>query len=245
MLLPSLVALALLNVPATMDPPRARFDSVVPRLPDGYGPGRVSIRVHTTAIPEAASIGLVGELFARTGLAITETQGVRIEVVVPDDVRFDAIEARIVDGLVLEPEKRSFIGRVGSAFLSLLRILLVGKLVDAADELALPGVAWATALGMSNPGDELVKLSTSDRLLVERESENFSDHGQFSVCRTMLALSPWSELVEVQLRGRDRTTGEEVAFLIPRLPLRSSESPGPEAEESSQWAIATAAGAVR
>ena len=237
MLLSSLVALALLSAPATNDRPRASFDSVVPRLPDGYGPGRVSIRVHATAIPTAATDALVGDLFSRTGLAITETQGVRIEIVVPEEVRFESIEARVVDGLVLQPEKRSLLGRVGSAVLSILRILLVGQLIDAADELAVSGVAWAAALGIPDPDDELVKLSTSEKLSIERGADMFSDHGSFSVCRAMLALSPWTELVEVELRGRDRTTGEEVAFFIPRLPLHGEERPVPEANETSQWAV--------
>ena len=43
----------------------------------------------------------------------------------------------------------------------------------------------------------------------------------------------------VELRGRDRTTGERVAFFIPRLPLHGEEIPAPNAIEASEWAMAS------
>lgn len=238
MLLSSLLALAVLSVPVDADPPRGIFDSVVPRLPDGYGPGRVAIRVHTVQMPQSALPTLVGDLVARTGMAITETQGVRIEVTLPDDVEFDSMQARIVDGLVLQPQRRSFLKRVGSTVVSLLRFLIVGRLISATDDLAISGAAWAVALGAPHPQDELLRLSTSDTLFVNRDASTFSDHGNFTVCRAMLALSPWTELVDIQLRCRDRTSGEQVAFIIPRLPLHDNATPEPNRTTNSRLVMA-------
>ena len=125
----------------------------------------------------------------------------------------------------------------GGALLSILRLILVGQLIDAADDLAVSGVAWAAALGIPSPDDELVKLSTSEALTVRRGASTFSDHGEFSVCRAMLALSPWTELVELRLRGRDLTTGKEVAFLIPRLQLHGEAMPEPDTTDAARWAM--------
>lgn len=239
MLLSSLLALAVLAAPAEADQLRGSFDSVVPRLPGGYDAGRVSIRVHTVAMPEASSPALVGEVVSRTGLMITETQGARIEVILPEDVEFESMRARIVDGLVLQPQERSFIGKVGNALVSLLRMLLVGRLISATDDLVVPGAAWAMALGAPDPQDELVRLSTSETLFVDREASSFSDHGPFVVCRAMLALSPWTELVDIQLRCTDRVSGKMVEFLIPRLALHHNETPEPG--ETVNWKLVAAA----
>jgi hypothetical protein len=239
-LLPSLLALALLSSPAGAEPLRGSFDSVVPRLPGGYGPGRVCIRVHTVPLPEGASPALVGDLVARTGALITDTQGIRIEVVLPDDVEFISLEARVVDGLVLQPERKSLLRRVGSALVSLLRILLIGQFVSAADDLAVSGTVWAAALGAPDADDELVRLSTSDTLAFDRGMRTFSDHGRFVVCRAVAAFSPWTELVDVRIEGHDRTTGQKVALQIPRIPLHENEVPGtaPERAASWQWVMA-------
>jgi hypothetical protein len=234
----SLLALALLAAPADTDPLRGTFDSVVPRLPGGYGPGPVSIRVHTVEIPASASPTLVGDLIARTGVAITETQGARIELVLPDDVTFDSMRARIVDGLALQPQNRSFIGRVGDVLVSLLRILLVGRLVSATDELSVSGAVWTAALGAPSTEDELVRLSTSDTLHFDRDSSTFSDHAGIVVCRTMLGLSPWTELVDIELRCTDRVSGESVGFVIPRLPLHRNARPEPNREANWQLVMA-------
>ena len=239
MLLSSLFALAVLSSSTAAGAPRGSFDSVVPRLPDGYGPGRVSIRVHTVPIPESVSPALVGDLFGRTGLPITEMQGVRIELLLPDEVEFASMQARVVDGLVLEPQRRSFLGRVGGVVVSLLRFLLVGRLISSADDLSLPGAAWAAALGAPDPDEELVRLSTSETLTIERGAGGFSDHGGVVVYRTVLALSPWTELVDLQLRCRDRTNGQTVEFLIPSLSLRGDGVPPQEGSGSWQWALAS------
>lgn len=235
----SLLALALFAAPANVDPLRGTFDSVVPRLPGGYGPGPVSIRVHTVELPASAMPALIGDLVARTGVAITETQGARIELVLPDDVTFESMQARIVDGLVLEPQSRSFIGRVGDVLVSLLRILLVGRLVSATDELSVSGAVWTAALGAPTTEDELIRLSTSDTLHFDRDSSTVSDHAGIVVCRTMLALSPWTELVDVELRCTDRVSGDSVGFVIPRLPLYRNVPPEPNRE--ANWKLVMAA----
>lgn len=240
MLLSSLLALAVLSTPAATDQLRGSFDSVVPRLPGGYGTGRVALRVHAVPLPEASTPPLVGELISRTRMMITDAQGVRIEVVLPREVEFESIEARVVDGLVLEPQERSFLGRVGHAVVSLLRILLVGRLISATDDLAVSGAAWALALGVPDTEDELVRLSTSEALSIDRGESSFSDHGSFVVCRSMLAFSPWTELVDIQLRCRDRTTGRQVEFLIPRLPLHRNATP--ESPQEAQWRVVMATG---
>lgn len=240
MLLSSLLALALLATPTPVETPRGSFDSVVPRLPGGYGPGRVSIRVLTVPMPASGSAGLVGDLFARTGLPITGTEGVRVEIMVPGDVRFESLRADVVDGLVLEPERRSFLARVGNALVSLLRILFVGRLVSSADELAIPGAVWATALGAPNAEEEIVRLSTSEQLSIDRDASAFSDHGDRVVYRTMLALSPWTELVDVQLSCTDRTSGARVGFTIPRLPLHPESPDG--APHQDTWRLVSVTG---
>jgi hypothetical protein len=237
--LSSLLALTVLATPQA-DEPRGSFDSVVPHLPGGYGPGRVSIRVHAVQLPETISAALVGDLVARTGVPITETQGVRIEITLPDDVRFASMQARVVDGLILEPQERSLLGRVGSALVSLLRLLLVGRMISAADELAIPGAAWAAALGAPDADEELVRLSTSETLSADRDASAFSEHGSRIVYRSMLALSAWTELVDIRLCCHDRVSGKPVAFFIPRVPLHADPatpkgpSPNPQLVHSSR-----------
>jgi len=239
-LLSSLLVFAILSVPAATDQPRGSFDSVVPELPGGYGPGRVSIRVHAVQMPQSSSPALIGDLVARTGVTITETQGVRIEMTLPDDVRFESMRARVVDGLVLQPQQRSFIGRVGTVLVSLLRILLVGKLVSAADDLSVTGAVWATALGIPDTDDEIVRLSTSETLSFGRDASAFSDHDGVAIYRTMLALSPWTELTDIELRCTDQTSGEKVAFFIPRLVLHGNELP--DADRAATWQLVMAPG---
>ncbi|RKZ07662.1 hypothetical protein DRQ32_09850 [bacterium] len=233
MLMPSILALVVLSAPAGVDPPRGTFDSIVPRLPGGYGSGPVSIRVHTVPLPESASPALVSDLISRTGTVFTETQGVRIEIVLPKDVDFESLQARVIDGLVLEPQRRSLIGHLGNALVSLLRILLVGQLVTATNDLAISGAAWAVALGAPNAEKELIRLSTSETLFVDREAATFSDHSGFVICRSMLAFSPWTELVNIELRCTDRTTGKEELFIIPRLALHHNATPN--SDQSTSW----------
>jgi hypothetical protein len=234
-----LLSLAALAIASSIDAlPRATFESVVPRMPGGYGPGRVAIQVHTVPVPAPASPALVGDLIARSGVAITETQGVRIEVTLPEEVRFESLEARVVDGLVLESRQRSFFGHVGDALLSLLRILVVGRLISATDELTVPGAAWAAALGAPDAEEELVRLATSESLRVERDAPTFSDHGRFVVCRSVIALSPWTELVDIKLSCRDEVSGKPVAFLIPRLALHDYDTRDPDPELGWQWVLA-------
>lgn len=240
-----LFALLFLVAPATAQTPRGSFDSVVPSLPDGYGTGRVSIRVHAVPLPQDSSSALAGDLFARTGVAITETHGVRIELVLPADLRFESMHARVVDGLVLQPEGRSFLGQVGSALVSLLRLLLVGRLVTATDDLVVSGAAWAAALGAPDPQEELVRLNSSETLSVDRSASAFSDHGAFVVCRALFAFSPWTELVDIQLRCTDQVTGKPVAFLIPRLSLHPEPDREPARGAESRLAAARVVGGER
>ena len=238
MIFSSLIALAVLSSPGGAELPRGTFDSVVPRLPGGYGPGQVSIRVHAVQMPQSSSNALVGDLVARTGVAVTETQGIRMEMVLPDDVDFESLRARVVDGLVLQPRQRSLLGRVGSAVVSLLRILLVGRLISATDDLAMSGAVWAAALGTTSAEDEIVRLSTTDELVVDRSAPTFSDHGEVVICRSMLALSPWTELVEIELRCRDLVSGKRVSFFIPRLPLHGNARQELDRKPNPQWVMA-------
>ena len=210
---------------------------LVPRMPDGYGAGRIAVRVRTVALPEASVSALVDGLSARTGVAVTSAHGVRVEIVLPRDVQFESIRARVADGLVVQPEARGFVGRVGGALLSVLRIVLFGKLVAAADDLAIPGAAWAVALGAPDASDEMVRLTTADEFTVDRGQRAFSDHGDFVVCRAMFALTPWTELVEVDVRGIDLVSGDDVTFRIPRIRLdglmRDVPTPAPLARTAS------------
>lgn len=211
---------------------------LVPRLPDGYGPGRVAVRVRTSAVPPASAGALMDGLALRTGVAATAAHGVRIEVVLPDDVEFLGLDARVADGLVLAPEHRGVVRRIGDALLSVVRLLFFGRLVAAADDLALSGVAWASALGAPQGGDEMVRLTTADTFEVRRGHRSFSDHGDFVVCRAMFALTPWTELVQVRLRGLDRSSGREVEFRVPRIPLDGvvePEAPLPFARTAVAW----------
>lgn len=209
---------------------------LVPRLPDGYAAGQVAVRVRTVPIPPASAAHLVDGLAVRTGVAVTAAHGVRLEVALPADVHFTSLRAQVADGLVVEPEQRGFVGKVGGAVLSVLRLLLFGHLVSAADELAIPGTAWAMALGAPNPHEEMVRLTTGEELYVERGQKSFSDHGDFVVCRAMLALTPWTELVQVHVEGFDQVSGKNVSFQIPRIRIdgdpATEPTPGPIARET-------------
>lgn len=240
MFLPTLLTLLVLCSPAGTPEPRGAFDSVVPLLPGGYASGRVSIHVYSVPMPQATPTELVGDLVARTGMPITESHGVRIQLTLPDDLRFESMEARVVDGLVLRPQGRSFIGRVGNALVSVLRLLFVGRLISATDELVVSGAVWAAALGSPDVADEVVRISTSEFLSLKRDAPTFSDHGNYVVLRSMLALSPWTELVDIQLTCFDRVSGKQVGFLIPRLSLHGEEEPesAPTRTTSSRVAMA-------
>ena len=130
----------------------------------------------------------------------------------PDGYRAGRVAVR-VRTVALPPEHRGFTGKVGHALLSILRLVLFGRLVSAADELAIPGTAWAAALGAPDGADEMVRLTTDDEFVVARGDRSFSDHGSFAVCRAMVALTPWTELVRVRLRGppRSRSAGTSSA----------------------------------
>lgn len=215
LLLPLLTLLPVLpSAPASTS---GDWQILVPRLPDGHGPGRIAVRVRTVAVPAATTGALVDGLALRTGVAATAAHGVRIEVVLPAGVDFLGLHARVADGLVLAPEHRGVVRRFGDALLSVVRLLFFGRLVAAADDLALSGIAWAHALGAPEGTDEMVRLTTADTFEVRRGHRAFSDHGDFVVCRAMFALTPWTELVQVRLRGLDRSSGREIEFGVPRI----------------------------
>jgi len=198
---------------------------LVPQMPEGHRAGRIAVRVQLVAIPSSSTTAFIEKLSMRTGIGSTSAQGVRIEVAVPTDVEFTALHATVADGLVLQQQQRSFLGRVGGALLSIFRLLLIGKLVAVTDDLTIPSTTWALALGAPESDDGTVHLNTGDQLVVQRGQEAFTDHGEFVVCRAMLALTPWTELVQVRVRGIDRVSGRSVEFLIPRLGLGSELAP--------------------
>lgn len=201
---------------------------LVPRLEGGHPAGRVAFRVSTVTLPSANTGAFVEGLALRTGVAVTRTHGLRLEIVLPPDVEFTSIRAHVADGLVLGPASRGVASRVGHALLGVLRILLFGQLVSAADDLAIPGAAWAVALGAPEVDEELVRLNSSNVFFVERGQRAFTDHGDFVVCRAMMAYTPWTELVGIELRGFDRRSGDDVRYTISRLPLAAARRPPAE-----------------
>ena len=180
--------------------------------------GRVGLRMTTYALPDSVDpLGGWGRrLMHRTGLFGTELSSVRVEVTLPDGVRFESLEARLADGLVLERDA-SLLRAVGRAVRQVLRVLLLGQLVSAVDTLELPNSLWTLALGMPETGDEAVRVRATDRLRFARDDENTTDHGRFVVGRAVLALTPFSELIALRVHGRVEGTGESVVFDVPRF----------------------------
>lgn len=203
----------------------------------------VSIERYELPVGLLADDELLGELEAMTGVAGTTLSGVRVRVAMPAGYRFDGLTGSIADGLLLE-RRGGFVHGLRQVLAHIARLLLFGKLVDATDELELPSSVWFLMLD-GDPSEQAdVDVSTTESIDIDPDDGRVTNHGDYVVCRLMVAASALTELVQLEIRGRNDATGRRVNYKIPRLvvPVAQREPvPGaagrrdPLAHARAQW----------
>jgi len=182
--------------------------------------------VETFPLPAEAALGseLLSDLALQTGVAGTEVRGIRLKIGLPAGYVFESVEVGAADARFLLRD-RGFLGTIGHVLSRALRFLLLGQLVSAGTDLEIPGAAWSLLLDATPLGpEESVDLHAARHTRSERGDANTTDHGQFVVCRYLMAANPLSELVGIHVVAHDPVRDATVRYHLPRLKL-----PAPEA----------------
>lgn len=181
-------------------------------------------QVETFPVPQAGAMTptVLANLSAETGIAGTEIVGLRVKVGLAEGHRLETLELAIADGRFLVHD-RGFLESAGQFLLRVLRFLLLGQLVTAGSGLEIPAQSWSVLFGGNAvDGSEMLDLYTKRDLTLKGNDSAITNHGEFIVCRFLVAANQLSELVNVQIRTKDPRTRDWLSYHIPRvvLPLR-------------------------
>jgi len=195
------------------------------RLDDLMGESeRVGVRyvdVEAFDVPghERLPMETLNRLSRETGVAGTDIVGIRLKIGIGRGYRFERLDAGIADGLFLV-EQRSFMSRVGGFLLHVARFLLLGQLVSAGSALEIPAQSWGLLVSGEPAADaDTVELYTRSELSLEMDDRQATNHGDFVICRFILAANELSELVNLRVETRDRSNGDWLHYNLPRLEL--------------------------
>lgn len=201
-------------------------------IPDPLAPKQQPFfSVETFPLPAAHTLdpSLQSHLALETGVAGTAVVGIRLKIGMPEGYLFESVELGTADAVFLLRD-RGFLGTVGHMLSRALRFLLLGQLVTAGTDLEIPGAAWSLLLDVSPLGpEESVDLHTSRRTHSRRGDANTTDHGEFVVCRFLVAANHLSELVGIHVEARDPHRDATVRYHLPRLKLPDPGSIQPKA----------------
>ena len=181
--------------------------------------GEPEISIERFGLPEALSdAALLSALASRTGIADTRLGGLRLRIALPTRFRFESLHTGIADGVFLERD-RSLLQSVGNFLLRLMRILLLGRLSGVSEQFEIPAAIWVGLIGEPFDASEKVVVQPSESIEIEAGDRELSHHGAFVVCRLIAATSPFTELIDIEIRGRDPRSGERLRYRIPRFVL--------------------------
>lgn len=180
----------------------------------------LEVTLRTYALPHDLRMedGIEDMLSSEVGVAGTHLVGMRAIVTVPRHLRFERMEVDVADGLFLVHEKSRW-RSVGRFLLTVTRWLLIGRLVSDGDNLEVSATAWTVLLGNETLERRAVTLDTRQHTAIDRDDEMATYHGQFVVCRMVIARNEISELVNMTIWASERQSGQPVRFVIPRLIL--------------------------
>jgi len=211
---------------------------------DPAAPGQPEISLERYGLPGTllAENELLTDLASRTGVAGTQLEGLRLRIALPRAFEIDSIRMQIVDGVFLVREN-SFFGAVGGFLLRLARLMLFGQLVDVSDGLQVPSALWFVLLDGDPTKEEPVSVKAAPTISVKTGDKRLSDHGDFVICRMIAATSPFTEIVAMEIKVRDRSTGQQLRYVIPRLVVPPLVSKMEVGELAAQRALSAWLGA--
>lgn len=179
------------------------------------------VQIETFPVPASTTItpATLAKLSAETGIAGTEIVGIRLKVGMVEGHALEQLELGVADGLFLVSQ-RGFFSSAGHFLIQIFRFLLLGQLVSAGSGLEIPAQSWSLLLeGQVGDGGEMMNLYTRRVLTMDGDDENITDHGEFVVCRFLIAANQLSELVDLRIRTKHRRTKDWLSYRIPRMTL--------------------------
>jgi hypothetical protein len=179
------------------------------------------VEIETFPVPASAAItpATLGSLSTKTGIAGTEIVGIRLKIGLVDDHSLETLDLAVADGLFLV-ESRGFFSAAGHLLARIVRFLLLGQLVSAGSGLEIPAQSWSMLFGgASAEASEMMDLYTRRELSVRGGDASITHHGDFIVCRFLIAANQLTELVDVRIKTRHRRTQDWLSYRIPRLVL--------------------------
>ena len=186
---------------------------------------QVRLRSYTLPRDLRQQNGVEDMLSDEVGVAGTHLVGMRVILSVPQHLRFDRLEVEVADGLFLVQEKSKW-KAVGRVVMDVARFLLIGRLFGGrGDDLELSATAWTVLMGNERLENEAVNIDTRDRTTIERDDDMTTNHGEFVVCRMVMAMNDMSELINMTIWATKLDSGEPVRFRIPRMLLPDEDAP--------------------
>jgi hypothetical protein len=186
---------------------------------------QLEVHLLTYALPNdfRQQEGIETTLSSEVGVADTRLVGMRVIVSVPHHLRFERMEVQIADGLFLVHESSKW-KSVGRFLMGVARWLLIGRLVsNGGDDLQVSATAWTLLLGNEQLVHDSVVLDPRDHATIDRDDSMATNHGDFMVCRMVMAKNPMSELINMTIWATELDDGQPVRFVIPRLKLPKEE----------------------
>jgi hypothetical protein len=161
----------------------------------------------------------LGKLLSRqTGVRDTHAVGVRVRVEMPPGYKFQGLSGSFADAVLLVPEDSMW--KASGRFLqSVLRFLLLGQIVSAAQPLEIPLEMWMLFFNGDPRGEGSVTLQSSTKLELNRGDSRVTDHGDYVVLRILVGTNSVSELVGIEIEATQFKTGNQAWFRVGHLPL--------------------------